>query len=155
MPPLIDLCCNLCSSFRSASPYSSGSIPHCPQYSPGEPRVGLRPLVWELKAMPISEGETVLDAFEVIRGLEENLFWGSGSDWAPAQAVGLWFAEKQWYRYWNMSCARARSVGIIHRLCGGLRSGLGVLRWSAVVARAVFITCNYDPPGNFVGEKPY
>ncbi|CAN1228949.1 Pathogenesis-related protein PR-1 [Linum grandiflorum] len=51
----------------------------------------------------------------------ENIFWGSGTRWTPAQAAAAWTDEKKSYS-------------------GG--SG-------------VFMTCNYDPPGNYVGERPY
>ncbi|KAJ6857179.1 hypothetical protein NC651_038780 [Populus alba x Populus x berolinensis] len=49
---------------------------------------------------------------------------------------------------------RVKCADTIHRLCGRLRGELGVLVLS-VDDGDVFMTCNYDPPGNYVGERPY
>ena len=48
-----------------------------------------------------------------------------------------------------------RSVGITHKLCGGQQGELGVLGWFVLGGRGVFMTCNYDPPGNYIGERSY
>ncbi|KAL1210551.1 Pathogenesis-related protein PR-1 [Cardamine amara subsp. amara] len=84
----------------------------------------------------------------------ENLFWGSGDRWKPAQAANGWLSEARSYNYRSNSCngemcghytqivwKNTQRIGCAHVICSG---GAGV-----------FLTCNYDPPGNFLGTKPY
>ncbi|KAH7832879.1 hypothetical protein Vadar_001003 [Vaccinium darrowii] len=82
----------------------------------------------------------------------ENLAEGSG-DFTGAAAVGLWVGEKSNYDYGSNSCV------------GGECRHYTQVVWSNSVrlgcARVQcnsgwwFITCNYDPPGNYDGQKPY
>ncbi|KAK4404529.1 Pathogenesis-related protein PR-1 [Sesamum angolense] len=83
----------------------------------------------------------------------ENIFWGSGNRWTAAQAAAAWVSERREYNYWSNSCVYGRNVGIIRRLCGRIR---GMVRQSGVLWwEGVFMICNYDPPGNYIGERPY
>ncbi len=80
----------------------------------------------------------------------ENLFWSSAAA-TPAAVVAEWAAERSGYDH-----AKNRCRGV----CGhytqvvwrrSQRLGCGVARCDA----AELWVCNYDPPGNFVGESPY
>lgn len=83
----------------------------------------------------------------------ENLFWGSGVGWTPAQCVAAWVAEKPQYNYYTNSCngmcghytqivwRNTRRVGCAMVVCDG--------------GRGTFCVCSYDPPGNYVGLRPY
>ncbi|EXB61534.1 hypothetical protein L484_003728 [Morus notabilis] len=82
----------------------------------------------------------------------ENLAKGTGS-FSGKAAVDLWVAEKSKYNYTSNSC-----VG------GECRHYTQVVwRYSVRVGCARvkcdngwwFVTCNYDPPGNYVNETPY
>uniref|UniRef100_A0A8I7BHM1 SCP domain-containing protein n=2 Tax=Hordeum vulgare subsp. vulgare TaxID=112509 RepID=A0A8I7BHM1_HORVV len=84
----------------------------------------------------------------------ENLFWGSGTGWAPAQAVGAWLAERPRYDYWSNRCTGGMCghyTQIVWR--GTARVGCAMV--DCYNGRGTFITCNYDPPGNYVGMRPY
>lgn len=86
----------------------------------------------------------------------ENLFWGSGGDggWTPAQAVGAWLAERPRYDYWSNRCSGGMCghyTQIVWR--GSTRVGCAMV--NCYNGRGTFITCNYDPPGNYVGMRPY
>ncbi|XP_058068587.1 pathogenesis-related protein PR-1-like [Magnolia sinica] len=83
----------------------------------------------------------------------ENIFIGQGRRWTAKDAVAAWVAEKQWYHYSDNSCngpdcthytqivwRTTEQVGCAKIICD---SG-----WS-------YITCEYYPPGNYVGERPY
>ncbi|CAN0891233.1 Pathogenesis-related protein PR-1 [Linum grandiflorum] len=73
----------------------------------------------------------------------ENLFWGSGGGWRRGDAVAAWAAERSYYDHAANSCTENRQstrIGCAKVVC---RSG------------DTFVSCNYDPPGNFVGEKPF
>ncbi|CAL0330374.1 unnamed protein product [Lupinus luteus] len=41
----------------------------------------------------------------------ENIFWGGGTGWKPAQAVKAWVEEVQWYNYSENSCADGQMCG--------------------------------------------
>ncbi|CAM0943586.1 unnamed protein product [Alopecurus aequalis] len=85
----------------------------------------------------------------------ENLFWGSGTGgWSPAQAVGAWVAEQPRYDYWSNRCSGGMCghyTQIVWR--GTTRVGCAMVE--CYNGRGTFITCNYDPPGNYVGMRPY
>ncbi|KAL5713756.1 hypothetical protein ACHQM5_015806 [Ranunculus cassubicifolius] len=83
----------------------------------------------------------------------ENLFWGQGLGWNAKNAVDAWVDEKKWYNYDNNSC-----------------SGIECTHYTQIVWRTtkrvgcaqiicdsgdVFITCEYYPPGNYIGARPY
>jgi uncharacterized protein YkwD len=81
----------------------------------------------------------------------ENLFEMTGASASPAQVVNAWAAES-----WNYDYSSNRCRGV----CGHYTQ----IVWSSTqemgcaVARGggrdVWV-CNYDPPGNWVGKRPY
>ncbi|GLT97540.1 hypothetical protein SLE2022_150990 [Rubroshorea leprosula] len=85
----------------------------------------------------------------------ENIFWGCGDDWSPAQAVAAWVLERKWYNYWSNSCARGEECGHYTQIVWGSTKRMECARVTCTAGRGVFIICNYDPPGNYVGERPY
>ncbi|XP_010270273.1 PREDICTED: pathogenesis-related leaf protein 6-like [Nelumbo nucifera] len=82
----------------------------------------------------------------------ENLAKGSGA-FTGVDAVNLWVKEKPFYDYNSNSCIGGQCLHYTQvvwrdsvRLgCARVRCNNG---W-------FFVTCNYDPPGNFIGERPY
>ncbi len=81
----------------------------------------------------------------------ENLFEIAGGRALPSDVVGDWASEASDYNYRDNSC---------HGVCGHYTQ----LIWSdtrevgCAVARDAFRevwVCNYDPPGNWLGERPY
>ncbi|KAK4731598.1 hypothetical protein R3W88_024586 [Solanum pinnatisectum] len=83
----------------------------------------------------------------------ENLAKGSG-DFTEREAVQLWVAEKPNYNYGTNQCASgkvcAHYTQVVWR--NSVRLGCGRAHcnngwW--------FISCNYDPVGNWVGQCPY
>lgn len=85
----------------------------------------------------------------------ENIFWGSGDEWTPAQAVTAWVSERQWYNYWSNSCAGDQQCGHYTQIVWRSTARVGCARLTCSSGKGVFITCNYDPPGNYIGERPY
>ncbi|KAH7859599.1 hypothetical protein Vadar_003069 [Vaccinium darrowii] len=86
--------------------------------------------------------------------LGENIFWGSGSSWTPADAVRAWADEEKYYTYSTNTCAIGEVCGHYTQIVWKNTRRVGCAR---VVCDSgdVFMTCNYDPPGNYVGERPY
>ncbi|TKW30336.1 hypothetical protein SEVIR_2G029500v4 [Setaria viridis] len=88
----------------------------------------------------------------------ENLFWGSaGADWSAADAVGSWVSEKQWYDHGSNSCSapEGQSCGHYTQVVWRDSTAVGCARVVCDNDGGVFITCNYNPPGNVVGQSPY
>lgn len=81
----------------------------------------------------------------------ENLFEITGARASPVEVVNDWASESRNYQYRSNGCRGVcghytqivwrdtRRVG-----CAAARSG-----------RTEVWVCNYDPPGNFIGRRPY
>ncbi|KAL6540815.1 Cuticle-degrading protease [Orobanche minor] len=85
----------------------------------------------------------------------ENIFWGSGDEWTPDQAAAAWVDEGQWYDYGSNSCAEEQQCGHYTQIVWRNTSKIGCARVVCDDDKGVFMTCNYDPPGNYYGERPY
>ena len=81
----------------------------------------------------------------------ENLFEISGGHASPDQVVGDWASEARGYNYRANTCRGVcgHYTQIVWR--GTTKVGCAV---AATRDREVWV-CNYDPPGNWVGERPY
>lgn len=119
--------------------------------------VGVPPLEW---SQPLAERAQDWAARLLGRGqlvhrpgskFGENLFAITGAPATPAQVVGAWADEFRAYDYSTNQC---RGV------CGhytqvvwkdSKKVGCGVARGRG---REVWV-CNYDPPGNWAGQRPY
>ncbi|KAK7291897.1 hypothetical protein RIF29_07435 [Crotalaria pallida] len=122
--------------------------------------VGQRPLVWDSKLANYAQwyaNQRREDcALEHSNGpYGENIFWGSGFGWKPAQAVSAWVEERQWYNYWHNSCAYGQMCGHYTQIVWGSTTKVGCASVTCTGGKGVFMTCNYDPPGNYYGERPY
>ncbi|KAH9806036.1 SCP domain-containing protein [Citrus sinensis] len=86
--------------------------------------------------------------------LGENIFWGSGSTWTPRDAVSVWAGEEKYYTYATNTCQEGQQCGHYTQIVWKNTRRIGCAR---VVCDSgdVFMTCNYDPVGNYVGERPY
>jgi uncharacterized protein YkwD len=85
----------------------------------------------------------------------ENIFWGSGSRWRPSQAAATWVSEGRWYNHQLNSCNAGKECGHYTQIVWKRSRRIGCARVTCSGGRGVFMTCNYDPPGNYIGEKPY
>ncbi|CAJ1936224.1 unnamed protein product [Sphenostylis stenocarpa] len=81
----------------------------------------------------------------------ENLAVSTG-DINCALAVRLWVDEKRFYDYSTNSCdgVCGHYTQVVWR--NTLRVGCAKV---ACDDGGTFIGCNYDPPGNYIGERPY
>ncbi|XP_021865630.1 pathogenesis-related protein 1A-like [Spinacia oleracea] len=84
----------------------------------------------------------------------ENLASGSGAFMTGTAAVKLWVDEKVNYNYNSNTCASGKVCGHYTQVVwrNSVRVGCARVRcnngW-------FFVTCNYDPPGNWAGQRPY
>jgi len=83
----------------------------------------------------------------------ENLAAGVGQGYGVKQAVAIWLKEKEAYdagkrekvlHYTQMVWSRTTHIG----------AGKAVIKEGPMKGWTV-VVCNYDPPGNVRGEKPY
>ncbi|KAL0359779.1 UNVERIFIED_CONTAM: Pathogenesis-related protein PR-1 [Sesamum calycinum] len=85
----------------------------------------------------------------------ENIFWGSGNGWTAAQAAAAWVSERREYNYWSNSCVYGQECGHYTQIVWKDTRRMGCARVVCYGGRGVFMICNYDPPGNYIGERPY
>ncbi|RDY12534.1 Pathogenesis-related protein PR-1, partial [Mucuna pruriens] len=118
--------------------------------------VRLRPLVWDPKMVRYAQwyanqrrGDCALQHSNGPYG--ENIFWGSGTGWKPAQAVSAWVEERQWYNYEQNSCADGQMCGHYTQIVWNTTRKVGCASVVCSKGLGTFITCNYDPPGNYYG----
>ncbi|KAL1187946.1 Pathogenesis-related protein 1 [Cardamine amara subsp. amara] len=83
----------------------------------------------------------------------ENIAWSSGS-MSGVEAVNMWVDELSDYDYDSNTCAQGKVCGHYTQVVWKKSVSLGCAKVSCNNG-GTFITCNYDPQGNFVGEWPY
>ncbi|RWR75250.1 pathogenesis-related protein 1C [Cinnamomum micranthum f. kanehirae] len=83
----------------------------------------------------------------------ENIFWGEGHRWSAKDAVSAWVAEKQFYHYNNNSCS-GEDCSHYTQIIWRTTEHVGCAK---IVCddKNTFIACEYYPPGNYVGARPY
>ncbi|KMZ73838.1 Cysteine-rich secretory protein [Zostera marina] len=84
----------------------------------------------------------------------ENLFSGSGKEYTASDAVAAWVSEKQWYNYASNSCASGKVCGHYTQVVWRNSNKLGCARVKCNNGH-IFIICNYSPPGNYIGQRPW
>ncbi|CAN1167531.1 Pathogenesis-related protein 1 [Linum perenne] len=90
----------------------------------------------------------------------ENLAWSSGQISAKG-AVGMWVNEKADYNYNantcapGNTCAQGKVCGHYTQVVWRSSSRIGCAKAACSGGRGTFVICNYNPPGNYVGQKPY
>nr|XP_010904535.1 pathogenesis-related protein 1B-like [Elaeis guineensis] len=84
----------------------------------------------------------------------ENLFSGWGKEFTAADAVEAWVSEKDWYDYYTNTCDRRGVCEHYTQVVWRNSTQIGCARVKCPRGD-VFITCNYYPPGNVPGERPF
>lgn len=96
-------------------------------------------------------------------GYGENLFAsaGGGAPDTPTEVVADWVSEKADYTYSTNTCAAGKACGHYTQVVWRSSVRIGCAQKTCTTGSPFgsgtwsFILCNYDPPGNFVGQKPY
>jgi len=120
--------------------------------------VGVGPLQWDRKLANYARnyarqrrGDCLLQHSDSPFG--ENIFWGSGHGWTPSQAVAAWIDEKKWFDYANNICTGpdcTHYTQVVWRTTANVGCAKIICN-----SGDTFITCNYDPPGNYIASRPY
>ncbi|PWA54514.1 pathogenesis-related protein 1 [Artemisia annua] len=120
--------------------------------------VGVGPMVWDENVASFAQNyanQRQADCQLVHsqdRQYGENIAWGT--ELTGASAVELWVREKADYDYNSNTCAPGKQCGHYTQVVWRKSVRLGCARVQCN-SGAWFVTCNYDPAGNFNGEKPY
>ncbi|XP_064958010.1 pathogenesis-related protein PRMS-like [Musa acuminata AAA Group] len=151
------------STTDTASPDGVGSATVISQFlaSHNEARqqVGVPPLRWDAKLASFARayanqrrGDCQL-VHSPGYAYGENIFWGQGRGWAIPDAVAKWVEEKQWYRYDTNTCAGPDCTHYTQMVWRTTE----LLGCAKIVCSSgdTFIVCEYYPPGNYVGARPY
>jgi pathogenesis-related protein 1 len=119
--------------------------------------LGLPPLVWSPKLAAYAQewANTLLAEGQFkhrTRGaFGENLYEITGGYAAPAEVVKSWADEAADYDYKANRCRKM--CGHYTQIVWSKTKAVGcAVAWRA--GREIWV-CNYDPPGNYVGERPY
>lgn len=94
----------------------------------------------------------------------ENLYWASAIRWSngnieaqeinPAKVVQNWSGEAEDYSYETNSCKRGKMCGHYTQVVWKKTVNVGCGRTLCTDMSQIWV-CNYDPPGNFIDERPY
>ena len=83
----------------------------------------------------------------------ENLFWGRGRRFSMTEAIDDWAGEQAHYHFDGNSCDQGAVCGHYTQVMWRTTKvvGCGV----AYCGDDMVVVCDYDPPGNWVGQQPY
>jgi uncharacterized protein YkwD len=126
----------------------------------------LPPLTWDATVAAYAQAYSEKCTWKHSMGqYGENIYAAYGMTPAPEDVVAAWVSEVAAYDYASNTCTPS---GMITE-CGhytqvvwrdSLRLGCGMTKCTTGSPFGndqpwIFWVCDYDPPGNFVGEKPY
>ena len=86
-------------------------------------------------------------------GFGENLAWASGQHLTPSAVAAMWINESRAYNAAANTCAPGAICGHYTQIVWRNTKTVGCAMSSC--GNAEIWVCNYAPPGNYVGERPY
>lgn len=91
----------------------------------------------------------------------ENLYWASAwsdgrmQDISDQHVVDTWGAEIKDYSYANNNCVKGKMCGHYTQVVWKSTKAVGCGVAVCADSKQQVWVCHYDPPGNWVGQKPY
>lgn len=125
-------------------------------------RVGVPPLTWSTSAAKVAQSwanqlkntQNCQMSHNPDRGeYGENIYWSSGRSSTSKDVVNSWGSEVQDYDYATNQCNRGKMCGHYTQVVWRDTTQVGCGKASCDSVE--IWVCNYSPPGNYNGEKPY
>ncbi|TVT99026.1 hypothetical protein EJB05_55656, partial [Eragrostis curvula] len=122
-------------------------------------KYGVPPLRWSNKLARYARRWSSMRRFDCVMmhspasPYGENVFVGSGTDWRAGDAVEKWAGEGSYFDWRAQACHPGSVCGHFTQLVWNDTEFVGCGRAECLIGK-VFITCSYDPPGNWKGEVP-
>ena len=122
--------------------------------------VGTGPLKWSPKLAAYAQewsdhlaATTCRMAHRSAHVYGENLFQGTAGHYGAVDAAKGWESEKKDWRGGVLTEANWHPVGHYTQMVwrGTAELGCG----QSLCGGTILIACNYDPPGNVIGQRPY
>ena len=124
-------------------------------------KVGSPPLRWSDSLAEVAQDWS--DQLKKTRGCKmkhrqpnqfgENIYWSKNKRPDSEDVVNSWASEIEWYDYPTNRCQTSKVCGhytqVVWNSTKEVGCGIGICGNEQVWV------CNYDPPGNWVGKKPY
>jgi pathogenesis-related protein 1 len=85
----------------------------------------------------------------------ENLFGAWGASYTPTQIVDTWAGENVYYNYAANTCAAGQVCGHYTQIVWRNTTSIGCATATCPATQQQVVACQYTPPGNYVGQKPY
>ncbi|GLJ27174.1 hypothetical protein SUGI_0532690 [Cryptomeria japonica] len=83
----------------------------------------------------------------------QNIFWGEGPNWTPRHAMNAWIDERNWYIHASNTCTGPDCTHYTQIVWATTTSvGCSIMKCKS---RDTWVICSYDPPGNYIGARPY
>jgi len=83
----------------------------------------------------------------------ENLFMGVAGNYGVADAVKVWESETKYYRGEPLNASNWYDSGHYTQMVWKNSKEIGCAKVEC--NDNIIVVCNYDPPGNILGQKPY
>ena len=83
----------------------------------------------------------------------ENIYWCSGIKATPVAVVDSWASEKENFNPKSLECESGQVCGHYTQIVWSSSQQVGCAM--AQCGDQQIWVCNYNPPGNWVGQKPY
>jgi len=124
--------------------------------------VGVPPLQWSADLAASAQSWADHLAADRNCGLEhtandkygENLFAGSGRAFTALDASQAWYGEIKDYHYGVLTAANFSKTGHYTQMVWSRTTKVGMGQ-ATCSGGGIAIVAEYDPPGNYIGQKPY
>lgn len=83
----------------------------------------------------------------------ENCYWTGAREIEPEEAILAFNYEKNDYHYGPVTSSNFRGTGHYTQVVWYRTTKVGCA--SVTASSGIFVVCNYDPPGNLIGDYPY
>jgi len=122
--------------------------------------VGVGPIKWSPTLAAYAQewadhlaGTTCRMAHRTEHKYGENLFQGTAGFFTAADAAKSWETEKKDYHGGVLTESNWHPAGHYTQMIWWDTTALGC--GEAICNKTLIVACNYDPPGNYLGRRPY